>query len=105
MGPRATPEEGCLSSGLSVNLFFPGLCVSGIIISSYFSQHLHVQLSNLFYISCIIIIFFSFLGREHARMHAHEGRWGEGEGERDSQADPMLSAEPDGGIRLITLRS
>lgn len=38
-------------------------------------------------------------------MHAHEGRWGEREGKRDSQADPMLGAEPDVGIRLTTLRS
>ena len=42
---------------------------------------------------------------ERKKEREHEGRGGKVQRERESQADSILSAEPDAGLNLMTLRS
>jgi len=55
---------------------------------------------------------FIYYFRKRDRAHAHANWWGEvlrglggAEGERESQADPVLSMEPDAGLDPRSLRS
>ena len=67
--------------------------------------------SELILKSLYILFFFFFktylfiLERQTERAHMQARGGAEGDGERESQVDLPLSAEPNAGIDLITLRS
>lgn len=60
---------------------------------------------NVFSLLYEFILFIYIFVRERGREQASMAGKAEGEEERESQADSMLSTEPDLGLDLTTLRS